>query len=64
MDVISTEQGIRLGFVKTSEFNGGAEPPPPLWYATVPGRPGEDFCGVLACLAQYRGLGGWGLAGC
>jgi hypothetical protein len=30
-DVFSTEQGIRLSFVKTSEFRGGFEPPkPPL----------------------------------
>jgi hypothetical protein len=27
MDVFSTEQGIRLSFVKTSEFRGGFEPP-------------------------------------
>jgi hypothetical protein len=29
MDVFSTELGIRLGFVKTSEFRGG-EPPAPF----------------------------------
>jgi hypothetical protein len=37
MDVFSTELGIRLSFVKTSEFRGGGfEPPqpPPLRYAT------------------------------
>jgi hypothetical protein len=30
MDVFSTELGIRLSFVKTSEFRGGSEPPNPL----------------------------------
>ena len=28
MDVFFTELGIRLSFVKTSEFRGGFEPPP------------------------------------
>ena len=39
MDVFSTELGIRLSFVKTSEFQGGFEhpkPPPLPWYATGP----------------------------
>jgi hypothetical protein len=30
MDVFSTELGIRLSFVKTSEFCGGVDPPPLL----------------------------------
>jgi hypothetical protein len=37
MDVFSTEQGVRLSFVKISEFRGGFEPPkppPPSRYAT------------------------------
>jgi hypothetical protein len=33
MDVFSTEQGIRLGFVKTSEFQRGLNPPNPPQYA-------------------------------
>jgi hypothetical protein len=35
MDVFSTELGIRLSFVKTSEFRGGGgDPPNPPRYAT------------------------------
>jgi hypothetical protein len=36
MDVFSTEQGIRLGFVKTSDFEGVWTPQPPPRYATAP----------------------------
>jgi hypothetical protein len=35
MDVFSMELGIRLSFVKTSEFRWWVEPPNPPWYATV-----------------------------
>jgi hypothetical protein len=33
MDVFSKELGIQLSFVKTSEIQGGLNPPP--WYTTV-----------------------------
>jgi len=35
MDVFSTELGIWLSFVKTSEFRGGVNTTHPPWYATV-----------------------------
>jgi hypothetical protein len=47
MDVFSTELGIRLSFVKTSEFRGGGGglSTPPPWYAT-------DARSLISCYEQ------------
>jgi hypothetical protein len=54
----STELGIRLSFVKTSEFRGWGwfEPPNPLRYATAYWRRRSRFEGRIKMCSEEKGF--------